>query len=134
MPAARRPALVPAPEAPAAAPGPRCALVVEDDPGIAEFLADALALDGWAAERRESALGLGALLRRWRPDVILLDLGLPYRSGVALLGALKADPATAGIPVVVVSALPEALPSARRAQAAAVLTKPIGPRCLREAV
>jgi CheY-like chemotaxis protein len=61
--------------------------------------------DGFAVERRDSALGLATLLRRWRPDVVLLDLGLPYRSGAAVLADLKSDPATAAIPVVVVSAV-----------------------------
>jgi CheY-like chemotaxis protein len=39
--------------------------------------------------------------------VVRLDLGLPYRSGAAVLADLKADPATAAIPVVVVSILDE---------------------------
>jgi CheY-like chemotaxis protein len=85
-----------------------------------------LAGAGYAVRRCESALGLHALLRRWRPDVVLLDLGLPFRSGGALLAELKADPATAGIPVVVVSAAPEALGPAHAALAAAVLAKPVG--------
>jgi DNA-binding response OmpR family regulator len=102
-------------------------LVVEDDEGIAELWAEALTGAGFAVERMGSALGLAAALRARRPDAIVLDLGLPYRSGAALLGDLKADPATAAIPVVVVSGAPEALPRARAALAAAVLTKPAGP-------
>jgi CheY-like chemotaxis protein len=74
------------------------------------------------------------MLRTWRPDVVLLDLGLPYRSGAAVLADLKADPATAAIPVVIVSGAVEALPPARAALAAAVLTKPVGLRRLGEVV
>jgi two-component system KDP operon response regulator KdpE len=74
---------------------------------------------------RESALGLSTLLQQWCPDVILLDLGLPYRSGGSLLGELKEDPATAIIPVVVISGAPDSLTRERAAQATAVLTKPV---------
>ena len=93
-------------------PGP-AVLVVEDDPGVAALLAEVLAGAGYAPTTTDSALGAAALARRLRPAVVLLDLGLPYRSGGALLGDLKADPATAGIPVLVVSALADARPSGR---------------------
>jgi DNA-binding response OmpR family regulator len=109
-------------------------LVVEDDEGVAALWVEALAEAGFAAERVGSALGLSAVLRARPPAAIVLDLGLPFRSGGALLGALKADPATAAIPVVVVSGAPEALPRARAALAAAVLTKPAGPGRLCAAV
>ena len=75
-----------------------------------------------------------ALIRRLLPAVVLLDLGLPYRSGGALLGDLKADPATAAVPVLVVSGLAEALPPALRALAAGVLAKPVRPAALLAAV
>ena len=78
-------------------PGP-AVLVVEDDPGVAALLAEVLAGAGYAPTTTDSALGAVALARRLRPAVVLLDLGLPYRSGGALLGDLKADPATAGGP------------------------------------
>ena len=109
-------------------------LVVEDDPGVAALLVAVLAGAGYAPTTTDSALGAVALARRLRPAVVLLDLGLPYRSGGALLGDLKADPATAGIPVLVVSALAEALPPALRALAAAVLGKPFGTAAVLEAV
>jgi CheY-like chemotaxis protein len=59
-----------------------------------------------------------------------LDLGLPYRSGAALLADLKAHPATAVIPVIVVSAYTDALPRERAALAAAVIAKPFAPATL----
>ena len=112
-----------APGGPAAAAGRRV-LVVEDDEAVATVWEWAFADEGYEVRTRDSALGVAALLRDWRPDAVLLDLGLPDRSGACLLAALKADPATAAIPVVVVSGAPDALPPASRPLAAAVLPKP----------
>jgi CheY-like chemotaxis protein len=116
---------------PAGGPLPR-AVVVEDDEQIAELWVTILEAVGYAVAWRDSGLGLVGLLRDWRPDVVLLDPGLPYRSGAAVLADLKADLQTAAIPVVVLSGAAEALPPARAAQAAAVLAKPVGPRHLCE--
>ena len=117
----------------AGAAGP-VVLVGEDEPGVAALLAAVLAGAGYAPATTGSALGAVALVRRLRPAAVLLDLGLPYRSGGALLGALKADRATAGVPVLVVSALADALPPARRALTAGVLGKPFSPAALLAAV
>ena len=109
-------------------------LVVEDDAGVAALLTDLLAGAGYAPTTTGSALGAAALARRLRPAAILLDLGLPYRSGGTLLGDLRADPALAAVPVLVVSALADALPPARRALAAGVVAKPFSPAALLAAV
>ena len=109
-------------------------LLVEDDPEIRELLGLLLRAQGYAVEAVDSAIGAAALVGRVRPDVILLDLGLPFRSGAALLEALKADPSTAGIPVVVVSAVAEALGPRRRDLAHAVIAKPFRTDELLEAV
>jgi CheY-like chemotaxis protein len=109
-------------------------LVIEDDAGIRELLTDLLQGDGYAVTATDSALGAATLVRRLLPRVILLDLGLPYRSGGALLHDLKADPATAGIPILVVSALAETLTPERRALTAGVVAKPFSPDTLLGAV
>ena len=51
----------------------------------------------------QGQLGL-ELVREYRPDVVLVDLHLPDLDGAQVLHQLKADPATASIPVVVLSA------------------------------
>jgi CheY-like chemotaxis protein len=68
--------------------------------------------------------------RRFRPDVILLDLHLPDMSGIDVLDRLEADPATMEIPVIVVSADATAtrLDRLRARGVAAYLTKPIDVR------
>ena len=99
-------------------------LVIEDDETQKDLLTDVLDSEGYAVTSTDVALGAAALVRRLRPHVILLDLGLPYRSGGLLLTELKADPRTAPIPVLVVSAYAEALPAARRATVTYVIDKP----------
>jgi CheY-like chemotaxis protein len=79
------------------------ALVIEDDPiageRLVQYLAD-LGLTTVLHVRGDQALETAC---RERPDVILLDIQLPGESGWVVLARLKDDPATAGIPVVVVS-------------------------------
>ncbi|MBX3607546.1 MAG: CHASE domain-containing protein [Piscinibacter sp.] len=68
-----------------------------------------------------------AAIRRSLPDLVLLDMHLPDLTGLELLQHLKADPATALIPVVVVSADATAaqIDAALRAGASQYLTKPV---------
>ena len=76
-----------------------------------------------------SALGLDGLhaIREQQPDVVLLDMHLPDIDGLALLRHLQADPATANIPVVVVSAdaIPAQVDEALASGACHYLTKPV---------
>jgi len=99
-------------------------VVVEDHPDVAALLAHELADAGYAVTAAGAAVGAAALVRRVRPRAIVLDLGLPYRSGVSLLEELKADPRTATVPVVVVSAYTEQLSARQAGLATAVIPKP----------
>ena len=80
-------------------------LVIDDEPERADLLQSRLARRGlevtWAPG---GAAGLDEVRRR-RPDVIVLDLKMPGMDGFAVLRALKASPATADIPVVVLTSL-----------------------------
>jgi len=82
----------------------RTILVIEDDPafaGIVKELAQGLDFDCVSADNALAGL---ALARELQPKGILLDLGLPDRSGLAVLEQLKRDPLTRPIPVHIVSA------------------------------
>jgi signal transduction histidine kinase/CHASE3 domain sensor protein/DNA-binding NarL/FixJ family response regulator len=82
----------------------RSLLIVEDDPGFARVLYDlARELEFLGVVATTAADGL-ALARQAPPSAIVLDIGLPDRSGLAVLDALKRDPATRHVPVHVVSA------------------------------
>jgi CheY-like chemotaxis protein/signal transduction histidine kinase/CHASE3 domain sensor protein len=82
----------------------RSLLIVEDDPAFARILYDIgheLEFQGLLAATAEDGL---AMAKRYRPSAILLDIGLPDRSGLSVLDALKRDPLTRHIPVHVISA------------------------------
>jgi CheY-like chemotaxis protein len=94
--------LVPPPRAPVVAEGRRI-LLIEDDAAFAEIL-QALAQESEfeAIVARSGDEGL-ALARSRRPSAIILDMGLPDRSGLSVLDTLKHDPQTRHIPVHVMS-------------------------------
>jgi signal transduction histidine kinase/DNA-binding response OmpR family regulator len=101
-PAAPEPAAVPA-AARASAAGRPTVLVVEDDDEFHRALAVDLEAAGYAIRRARSGEAALAIVRSDPPDVITLDLVLPGQDGWSVLKELKADPATARIPVIIVS-------------------------------
>jgi two-component system, OmpR family, phosphate regulon response regulator PhoB len=79
-------------------------LVVEDDAGVGEMIEVVLVDEGYTVARaRDGAEGL-LLARDWKPDLILLDFVLPILDGSTVVRRLKAEPETAGIPVILMSA------------------------------
>ena len=68
--------------------------------------------------------------REARPDLVIMDIQLPKQSGLEATRELRADPATAGIPIIVITsfALAGDEEKARGAGAAAYLAKPYSPR------
>jgi DNA-binding response OmpR family regulator len=109
-------------------------LIVEDDPGCSGLLQTIFRIHGFQIAATDSVLGGMELVDRFRPHVILLDLGLPYRSGASWLVELKSSPDTQRIPVVILSATPDVLPQARRQLVHAVVSKPFRARTLVETV
>jgi CheY-like chemotaxis protein len=108
-------------------------LVVEDDPHSAELLTLYLEGAGYrVALARDGAEGL-ELARRLRPRAVVLDILLPRVDGWDLLARLKADPATADSPVVVVSMLDER-GKGLALGAVEYLVKPVGREELLEAL
>jgi CheY-like chemotaxis protein len=105
--AAERPAdatRLPAPVQ-AGAPQPATILCVDDNRANLQLLTEALALraDCVVLTATDGQSGVD-MARSHRPDVILMDNNMPVLSGREAMRILRADPATAGIPVIAVSA------------------------------
>ena len=105
------PATLPEPEArhaeppQAADPTRQTVLVIDDDATQRELMGRFLERSGYAARgAADGASGL-ALARQLRPFAILLDVTMPGMDGWSVLTSLKADPALAAIPVVMVTFL-----------------------------
>ena len=77
---------------------------VEDDSSIRELMLYALRASGFEAEGFEDGRGLFAALQQGNPRLILLDIMLPGMDGIEILKALRANPATGQIPVIMASA------------------------------
>jgi CheY-like chemotaxis protein len=77
-------------------------------------------------EAEDGAAACDAALAH-RPDLILVDIAMPVRSGLSAAHRIRKDPNTAGIPVVAVTAYSSAdfREDAERAGCAGFLTKPI---------
>ena len=79
-------------------------LVVEDDPVILRLLEVNFELEGFAVVlAHDGAEGIEAA-RTQRPDIIVSDIMMPRVSGIELVQTLKADEATASIPIILLSA------------------------------
>ena len=77
-----------------------------------------------------------ALAQELRPDLVLLDLALPVMDGWEILAALRADPATQQVPVVIVTAHGDSDTAARARELGAdgFISKPFRPAELRRVI
>ncbi len=87
-------------------------LIVEDEPAIAEVLVTFLAEEGY---RATVSVGRAALaeVREDPPALVLLDVMMPGMDGPTVCRHLKADPHTAQVPVLFLTALPAQVVAAR---------------------
>jgi signal transduction histidine kinase/CheY-like chemotaxis protein len=102
-------------------------LLVEDNPVNRKLARNVLRSHGfvvWEAPTGEAAL---TMLRRQRPDLILMDLQLPGMDGLEVTRRVKADPRTADLPVVALTAHVREADESRAREAGCVgyITKPI---------
>lgn len=79
-------------------------LIADDEPSVAEMLVQALAAEGYETYKATQSLRFYDAVREHHPDLILLDLMMPYLEGDDELVLLNMNPETRGIPVVIVTA------------------------------
>jgi DNA-binding response OmpR family regulator len=82
---------------------PKKILLVEDDPDIRAFLKTTLEMEDYTVLTAANGIKLISNIRVDRPDLILLDIMLPWVDGYELCKAVKAHPEYRRIPVVFVS-------------------------------
>ena len=83
-------------------------LIVEDGEVAAEALARLIRRAGFQADRAATGEGALAYLRQLTPDLVVCDLMMPHLDGLGVLRAVRADPRTAHLPVLVYSAAGDA--------------------------
>jgi PAS domain S-box-containing protein len=112
-----------------------CLLLVDDQPLNIQTLYRIFA-DDYQVLMATSGPRALALCEESPPDLILLDLVMPGMDGWEVLSRLQASPATAGIPVIIVTAKDDDDVEARGLQAGAVdfITKPIHPQAVQARV
>jgi len=118
---------------PGQATAAKSVLVVDDDPDIVDLLTVALHSEGYNVM---SAVGGQALTlaHEWQPSVILLDLMMPDMDGMEMSKHLRADPLTAGIPIIAMSAQEQLADLATQMQVNDQLAKPFHLRVLYDTI
>ena len=79
-------------------------LIVEDNEKNRKLARDVLTFKGYRTVETESAEEGLKVAEEQRPDLILMDFHLPGMNGIEALAMLRANPATASIPVIAVTA------------------------------
>src|SRR5678816_2313549 len=86
---------------------PKSVLVVDDDPEIVTMLSTRLGKRGYTVTTASDGHRALELAKRERPDLVLLDVMMPGKSGWEVARALKQDPVTQAIKIVMVTAIGE---------------------------
>lgn len=117
-------------------PGPRRVLIIEDNDDARQMLHAALELGGHEVrEARDGATGLAAAAEA-RPDVALVDIGLPDIDGYEVARRLRSDRANGRITLIALSGYGQPVDKQRATDAGfdVHLTKPVAPELLKSAM
>ena len=105
-------------------------LIVEDDKDIADLIARSLRKAGYATEIAASGTAVLPRVKAAAPDLVLLDIMLPGMDGLLVCQALRAEPSTAAIPIIMLTARGEEAERIAGLELGAddYVTKPFSPR------
>ena len=79
-------------------------VLVEDETNIAEAIRFLLSNEGWRVETLANGSNAVDVIRNTGPDLVMLDVMLPGKSGFEILHDLRADPAFEALPVLMLTA------------------------------
>lgn len=79
-------------------------LLIEDEPNIIEAIRFILSRDGWRVDTHSDGETALDAVRHRRPDLVILDVMLPKRSGYDILNDLRADDELGRVPVLMLTA------------------------------
>ena len=108
-------------------------LVVDDEPAIRELLKLHLANAGYDVRVAEDAIVAERSLRESPPDLVVVDVAMPYRGGLEFVAGLSGDQDLARLPIIFITGH-EGLASGARALGAGCLKKPFAVDALLELV
>jgi CheY-like chemotaxis protein len=109
-------------------------LVIDDDPSMRALVKRQLENAGYVVLLAEDGIVGGHLALNASPNLILVDVDMPFLNGYELVEALKADPVTWDIPVVFLTADKHVEERTRMLRAEAYLKKPLKSERLLEVV
>ncbi|MEH6830895.1 response regulator transcription factor [Sulfitobacter sp.] len=79
-------------------------VLVEDETNIAEAIRFLLGRDGWRVETLANGGNAAEVIRAARPDLVMLDVMLPGKTGFEILAELRSDDSLADMPVLMLTA------------------------------
>lgn len=98
-------------------------LVVDDDPDLVETVSMMLESKGCEVGMAYDGVEGEESIKQRRPDLVILDVMMPRKDGYVLCAELKSSPETRNIPVVLLTAVGEAVPSTRYSHADGMATE-----------
>ena len=116
-------------------------LIVDDDPDLVETVCMMLEDKGYEVGKAYDGVEGEEAIKERHPDLLVLDVMMPRKDGYQLCAELKADSATKDIPVILLTAVGEAVPTTSYTHAQGMSTeaeeyipKPVDSKTLVEAV
>jgi DNA-binding response OmpR family regulator len=116
-------------------------LIVDDDPDLVETVAMMLESKGFEVGKAYDGIEGEAAIEKRRPDVLILDVMMPRKTGYQLCNELKSNKKTSDIPIVLLTAVGEAVPTTTYSHAEGMATeaddyipKPVDAAVLMDAV
>jgi CheY-like chemotaxis protein len=109
-------------------------VVIDHDASVRALLRLHLAHAGYEVLCAQDAIGGGYLVVKAAPDIVVCEARLPYMNGYEFVAALRSDPLTRDMPVVLLTVKGEMQQDAERSGIVASLKKPVAPERLIEMI